>query len=57
VLNAKRGESKAKATRSTTTCVFFKSFSVRIVYCKNYSLMGEKFDYGKTGEFLEFDQN
>jgi hypothetical protein len=25
-------------------------------YCKNYSLMGEKFDYGKKGEFVAFDQ-
>jgi hypothetical protein len=36
---------------------FFKSFSVRIPYCKNRSLMGEKFDYGRRGEFLVFDKN
>jgi hypothetical protein len=52
VLNAKEGEIKAKATGSGTTCEFFKSFSVRILYCKNYSLMGEKFDYGKKGTFF-----
>jgi hypothetical protein len=47
VLIAKGGEIKAKATGSATTCEFFKSFSIRILYCKNCSLMGEKFDYGK----------
>jgi hypothetical protein len=57
VLDAKGGEIKAKATGSATTCEFFNSFSVRILYCKNCSLMGEKFDYGKKGEFLVFDQN
>jgi hypothetical protein len=57
VFNAKGGEIKAKATGSTTTCEFFKSFSVRILYCKNRSLMGEKFDYGENGEFMVFDQN
>jgi hypothetical protein len=62
VLNAKGGEIKAKATGSTTTCEFFQNLSVRILgfrskpsYCKNCSLMGEKFDYGKTWEFLVFD--
>jgi hypothetical protein len=43
VLNAKGGEIKAKATRSAITCQFYKSFSVRILYCKNCSLMGGKF--------------
>jgi hypothetical protein len=57
VLNAKEGEIKAKATGSATTCEIFKSFSVRILYCKNCSLMGEKFDYGKKGTFFVFDQN
>jgi hypothetical protein len=38
VLDAKGGEIKAKATGSATTCEFFKSFSVRILYCKNCSL-------------------
>jgi hypothetical protein len=51
VLDAKGGEIKAKATGSATTCEFFKSFSVRILYCKNCSLMGEKFDYGNGGVF------
>jgi hypothetical protein len=43
---------------------FSKIYSVRILgflskpsYCKNRSLVGEKFDYGKKGEFLAFDQN
>jgi hypothetical protein len=57
VLNAKGGEIKDKATGSATTCEFFKSFSVKILYCKNCSLMGEKFDYEKKGAFLVFDQN
>jgi hypothetical protein len=26
-------------------------------YCKNYSLVGEKFDYGKRGNFWLFDRN
>jgi hypothetical protein len=63
VLDAKGGEIKAKATGSTTTCEFFKILSVSILgflskpsYCKNYSLVGEKFDYGKRGEFLAFYQ-
>jgi hypothetical protein len=58
VLNAKGGEIKAKATRSATTCEFFKKNSVSILvflskhsYCKNYSLVGEKFDYGKRESF------
>jgi hypothetical protein len=58
VLHAKEGEIKAKAIGSTTTCEFFKNFSVSILdfwsklsYCKNYSLVGEKFDYGKRGSF------
>jgi hypothetical protein len=63
VLNAKGWEFKAKATGSTTTCEL-QNFSVSILvfwskpfYFKNCSLMGEKFDYGKKGEFLVFDQN
>jgi hypothetical protein len=31
---------------------FSKKFNERILYCKNCSLMGEKFDYGKRGSFL-----
>jgi hypothetical protein len=56
VINAKGGEIKAKATASATTCEFFKSFSVRILYCKNCSLMGENLIMGKEG-VLVFDQN
>jgi hypothetical protein len=51
VINAKGGEIKAKATASATTCEFFKSFSVRILYCKNCSLMGENLIMGKEGVF------
>jgi hypothetical protein len=58
VLNDKGGEIKAKATGSATTCAFFK-ISVSILgflskpsYCKNCSLVGEKFNYGKKGEFF-----
>jgi hypothetical protein len=63
VLNAKGGEIKAKATGSATTCEF-QNFSVSILgflskpfYCKNCSLMDEKFDHGKRGSFLTLDQN
>jgi hypothetical protein len=54
---------KAKATGSTTTCEFQKLLCLVLVflskpsYCKNYSLVGERFDCGKKGEFLAFDQN
>jgi hypothetical protein len=51
VLDAKGEEIKAKATGSATTYEFFKSFSVKILYCKNCSLMGEKFGHGKRGSF------
>jgi hypothetical protein len=51
VLNAKGGEIKAKAIGSATTHEFVKSFSIRILYCKSYSLMREKFEYGKRGSF------
>jgi hypothetical protein len=61
VLNAKGGEFKAKETGSTTTCEFFKNLSEGILgflskscHCKSYSLVGEKFDYAKKGEFLAF---
>jgi hypothetical protein len=65
VLNAKGGEIKAKATGPATTCEFLKkhysasilSFLSKPSYWKNYSLVGEKFDYGKKGEFVTFDQN
>jgi hypothetical protein len=55
VLNAKGGEIKGKATGSTTTCEFQKfsesilGFWSKPLYCKNSSLMAEKFDYGKKG--------
>jgi hypothetical protein len=45
------------------TCEFQKNGRVRIFvfcpkssYCKNWSLMGENFRYGKRGEFVVFDQ-
>jgi hypothetical protein len=63
VLNAKGGEIKAEATGSATTCEF-QNFSVNILgflskpfYCKNFSLMWEKFDNVKRGSFLTLDQN
>jgi hypothetical protein len=62
-LHAKRGEFKAKATGSATTCEF-QNFSVSILgflskhfYFKNCTLMGEKLDYGKRGSFLTLDRN
>jgi hypothetical protein len=46
VLNARGGEIKAKATGSATTCEVFKNtwFLSKPSYCKNCSLVGEKFD-------------
>jgi hypothetical protein len=32
-------------------------FLSKLCYCKNYSLVGQKFDYGKKGGFWLFDQN
>jgi hypothetical protein len=32
-------------------------FFIKTLLLQNYSLVGEKFDYGKKGEFLAFDQN
>jgi hypothetical protein len=31
--------------------IFSKVFSVRMLYCKNCSLMGKNFDYGKRESF------
>jgi hypothetical protein len=57
VLNAKGGEIKAKAIGSANH-LWISKFSVRILgvwskpsYCKNNSLVGEKFNYGKKGSF------
>jgi hypothetical protein len=35
-----------------STCLLIKTLSLQ-----NYCIVGEKFDYGKKGEFLVFDQN
>jgi hypothetical protein len=62
VLNAKRGEIKAKEKWISQPLVNFENRGVRIwflskySYCKIWSLMGENFDYGKKGEFLALDQ-
>jgi hypothetical protein len=65
VLNAKGGEIQAKATGSATTCDFFKKNSEGVfAFCDQNpptskllscgdSLVGEKFDYGKKGEFCD----
>jgi hypothetical protein len=47
---------KAKATGSTTTCEFKKILCsicllIKTLLLQNYSLMGEKFDYGKRRSF------
>jgi hypothetical protein len=54
----KGGEIKAKATGSATTCDFFKDLSVSVLgfliktfLLQKFSLIGEKFDYGKRGSF------
>jgi hypothetical protein len=44
VLNAKGGESKAKANGSAPICPKYS-------YCKIWSLVGENFDYEKRGSF------
>jgi hypothetical protein len=62
VLNAKGGETKAKATGSANHLRILKIVELEFVicpkysYCKIWSLMGENFDYGKKGEFLALDQ-
>jgi hypothetical protein len=55
---------RPKQLDQPTTCVNFKNWRVKLsvfgqnpLICKNCSLMGENFDYGKMGEFfLAFDQ-
>jgi hypothetical protein len=58
VLSAKGGEIKAKANGSTTTCEFLKTIEIELLrtfdlskysYCKNWSLVGRIYDYGKKG--------
>jgi hypothetical protein len=57
VLNAKGGEIKAKANGSANQFVTFKNRRARNLvvskysYCKIWSLVGEKFNYGKRGSF------
>jgi hypothetical protein len=56
MLNAKGGEIKAKATGSTTTCEFQNLLCstcllIKTLLLQNYSLVEEKFDYGKRGSF------
>jgi hypothetical protein len=55
---------RLKQMDQPTTCEISKICRVRSfvfdqnpLIAKNCSLMGEKFDYGKKGEFLAFDQN
>jgi hypothetical protein len=61
VLNAKGGETKAKATGSTNHLIILKIVELEFVicpkysYCKIWSLMGEDVDYGKKGEFLALE--
>jgi hypothetical protein len=64
VLNAKGGETKAKATGSANHLRILKIVELELEfvicpkysYCKIWSLMGENFDYGEKGEFLALDQ-
>jgi hypothetical protein len=54
---------KAKATGSSATCefqkiiVFSTCLLIKTLLLQNYSLIGEKFDYGWKGEFFTFDLN
>jgi hypothetical protein len=62
VLNAKKGEIKAKTTGSTTTCEISKIIVstyllIKTLLLQNYSLVGEKSYLLEKGEFLAFDQN
>jgi hypothetical protein len=36
--------------------LYFVVFCPKYSYCKNWSLTGENFRYGKKGEFLALDQ-
>jgi hypothetical protein len=63
VINAKGGEIWPNQLDQPTTCKFQK-FSVRFLVfdqnpliAKNCSLMGEKLDYGKKGEFFGICSN
>jgi hypothetical protein len=60
VLHAKGGEIKAKANGSANHLRILKIVEFVICpkysYCKNWSLMGENFDYEKKGEFLVLDK-
>jgi hypothetical protein len=63
VLNAKGGEIKAKANGSANHLWNFKNveleallYLIKTLLLQNHSLMGEKFYYGKKGEFVAFDQ-
>jgi hypothetical protein len=66
VLDAKGGENKAKARNgSATTWEFWKIVELKLLFCQNtlivsfcqnWSLVGRMFDYGKKGEFWNFDQ-
>jgi hypothetical protein len=63
VLNAK-GEELRPMQLDQPTLVNFSKFSVSILgflsrpfYCKNRSLVREKFNYGEKGSFLTLDQN
>jgi hypothetical protein len=62
VLNAKGGEIKDQSKWINQPLVNFKNVEVETLYLiktlllQNCSLMGEKVDYGKRGEFLALDQ-
>jgi hypothetical protein len=54
---------RPKQVHQPTTCEFQNCFIAKNIciwsklsYCKNCSLVGENFDYGKNGEFVAFDQ-
>jgi hypothetical protein len=55
VLNAKGGEIKAKANGSTNHLRNFQNLLKTFLLQKLFSY-GGKFDYGKKGEFVAFDQ-
>jgi hypothetical protein len=62
VLNAKGGEIKGQSKWISQPLVNFKNVEVETLYLiktlllQNCSLMGDKFDYGKKGEFYALDQ-
>jgi hypothetical protein len=62
VLHAKGGEIKAKANGSANHLWISKIVEleslclIKTLLLQNCSLMGEKFRYGKKGEFMAFDQ-